>query len=320
MVDWSPGGLGVRTPDRPGLERGAHLEVRPLDGGAPRRPLHGRVRSRRPSGEPDGWIRLGLELSGDPWPDPIPVERRKRILGETPAQPAVAMGGSAQPLGSPSLQPRVVRYANEQGEGLCGIVDVFGEARGAPAVVIPSAWGRTKETLMPLADTIVSAFRAAGRPIVVVRFDGVRKRGESHRDPECMAPGAEHHHFTFSQGVRDIQSTLDHLERSPEFGPARTILVSFSAASIVTRRAVATDPRIDGWVCVVGAADTQSMMRVISGGVDYVAGSDSPAAQHLPDNSNGAGDYIQWDFTGNNNGAIGGRVYDDPEHPGARRS
>jgi hypothetical protein len=151
VVDWSPGGLGVRAPDRPGLEPGARLEVRPLDGAAPRRPLHGRVRSRRPSGEPDGWIRLGLELSADPWPEPIPVESRKRILGESSGQPVVAMGGSAQPVGSPSLQPRVVRYANEQGEAVCGIVDVFGEAHGAPAVVIPSAWGRTKETLLPLA-------------------------------------------------------------------------------------------------------------------------------------------------------------------------
>jgi ubiquinone/menaquinone biosynthesis C-methylase UbiE len=80
--------------------------------------------------------------------------------------------------------------------------------------------------------------------------------------------------FTFSQGVRDIQATLDFLERSPDYRPSRTVLVSFSGASIDSRRAVALEGgrRIDGWVSVVGSADLQSMMRVISGGVDYLGG------------------------------------------------
>jgi ubiquinone/menaquinone biosynthesis C-methylase UbiE len=274
VVDWSPGGLGVRAPDRPGLEPGARLEVRPLDGAAPRRPLHGRVRSRRPSGEPDGWIRLGLELSADPWPEPIPVESRKRILGESSGQPVVAMGGSAQPVGSPSLQPRVVRYANEQGEAVCGIVDVFGEAHGAPAVVIPSAWGRTKETLLPLALTIGATFQAVGESVVVVRFDGIRRRGESYVDPMCRTPGDENLRFTFSQGVRDIHATLDFLERSTEFEPRSSILVTFSVASIEGRRALSSDAkgRLGGWVSVVGSADAQSLTRVISGGIDFFGG------------------------------------------------
>ena len=67
-------------------------------------------------------------------------------------------------------------------------------------------------------------------------------------------------------------ATLDFLEKSPEFEPSTAILVSFSAASIESRRATAVDPRIRGWISVVGAADLQSMMRVISGGVDYAAG------------------------------------------------
>ena len=167
---------------------------------------------------------------------------------------------------------RVIEYRNPEGEHLRAIVDSWGDPNGAVAVVIPPAWGRTKETLMPLADAIVAGFRAASKPIVVIRFDGIRKRGDSFREADCQEPGTEHHRFTFSQGIRDIQATLDHLERSPEFKPSKRIVVSFSAASIEARRAVATDPRIDGWVCVVGAADTQSMMRVISGGIDFVAG------------------------------------------------
>jgi pimeloyl-ACP methyl ester carboxylesterase len=110
--------------------------------------------------------------------------------------------------------------------------------------------------------------------VVVLRFDGIRKRGESHNDADCLEAGTEHHRFTFSQGVRDISATLDFLERSPEFAPAKTILVTFSAASIDGRAAVLQEGagRIAGWVCVVGAPDLQSAMRVISGGVDYLGG------------------------------------------------
>lgn len=172
------------------------------------------------------------------------------------------------------MQPRVVRYRNDRHETLCGIVDVFGNARGAPAVVIPSAWGRTKETLLPLALSIGASFQAAGESVVVVRFDGIRRRGESYRDPECSAPGDENLRFTFSQGVRDIRATLDFLERSPEFRPSTSVLVTFSVASIEGRRALAADEkgRLGGWVSVVGSADAQSLTRVISGGVDFFGG------------------------------------------------
>ena len=70
-------------------------------------------------------------------------------------------------------------------------------------MVIPPAWGRTKETLLPLAATIVETFRRAGQPVRVVRFDGTHRRGESHVDPELRTPGEEYLHFTFSQAVRE---------------------------------------------------------------------------------------------------------------------
>jgi ubiquinone/menaquinone biosynthesis C-methylase UbiE len=168
----------------------------------------------------------------------------------------------------------VVRYANKQGEPVVAIIDSWGDTRGAPAVVIPPAWGRTKETLLPLSQTIVSTFAAAQQPVTVVRFDGVRKRGESYRDPDCQEPGAEHRRFTCSQGVHDIQATLDFLESSPQFQPESTVLVSFSASALEGRKSVSIEggKRLHGWVSVVGSPDLQSMMRVISGGVDYVAG------------------------------------------------
>jgi ubiquinone/menaquinone biosynthesis C-methylase UbiE len=167
---------------------------------------------------------------------------------------------------------RIVDYLNKEGERIRAIIDSTGDTKGAPVVIIPPAWGKTKETLLPLSACLLSAFEACGQPLSVIRFDGIRKRGESYREPECNAPGKHHHHFTFSQGVRDIQATLDFLDCSPEFQPSKRILISFSASSIESRRATADDRRIDGWISVVGAPDLQSMMRVISGGVDYAVG------------------------------------------------
>ena len=286
VADASAEGLGVWLADESARDLGGSVRVRYLDGDRSGALAYGEIRSRAADPSRRGWTRIGLDLSSAPRGGPLHVEQRERVLETTAGQrvgqrwriaTAVARVATDRALSALGRRPplpdvRIVDYSNEAGENIRAVLDSWGDTRGATAVVIPPAWGRTKETLMPLAATIVASFRAAREPVVVLRFDGIRKRGESYKDPECRAPGREHHRFTFSQGVRDIVTTLDFLERSPEFRPRKTILVSFSAASIESRRAVATDSRIDGWVCVVGAADTQSMMRVISGGVDYVAG------------------------------------------------
>ncbi|MHC5005182.1 MAG: methyltransferase domain-containing protein, partial [Planctomycetota bacterium] len=288
VADASPEGLGVWVTNETARDLGEAVRVHYLDGRQSGELAHGEVRNRVAVPARRGWTRIGLDIGPAPRGERLRVERRERVLDTSVGQragrrwqiaTALARVAADRALGAlgrrvPLPGVRIVDYANEAGENIRAVVDSWGDTRGATAVVIPPAWGRTKETLMPLAATIVASFRAAREPVVVLRFDGIRKRGESYRDPECRGPGREHHRFTFSQGVRDIVTTLDFLERSPEFRPGKTVLVSFSAASIESRRAVATDPRIDGWICVVGAADTQSMMRVISGGVDYVAGVD----------------------------------------------
>jgi ubiquinone/menaquinone biosynthesis C-methylase UbiE len=284
VVDVSADGLGLRLPETSRLDPGTHLQVTHLDGERPGYTAFAEVRSTAKAPERPGWIRLGVTVSERSWDAPLAVERRHEILEPLPRlsqlapTPRVARtrhGASAE-VSVPTPTPRVVHYQNRQQEPLYGIVDAWGDTRGAPAVVIPSAWGRTKETLLPLAATIVATFRAVGQPVVVVRFDGTHRRGESYRDPECREPGAENLHFTFSQGARDVHATLDFLERTPEFRPPTSILVTFSVASIEGRRSMACDPghRLGGWVSVVGSADAQSLTRVISGGVDYFGGAE----------------------------------------------
>jgi ubiquinone/menaquinone biosynthesis C-methylase UbiE/dienelactone hydrolase len=283
VSDLSPEGLALRAHDAPDLHDAGSVRVRFLDGVRAGSEWHGEIRHRAREA---GWTRIGLDLSAVARGASLHVERRDAVIESSVLDrtrrrwrvaSAVARVATDRALGAlgrrtPLPEVRTVEYANARGERIRGLIDSWGDPRGACAVVIPPAWGRTKETLMPLALSIVEGFRSAGEPIVVLRFDGVRKRGESHRDPECITPGTEHHRFTFSQGVADIATTLDFLEGEGGFAPRRVVLVSFSAASIESRRAVATDPRIHGWVCVVGAADLQSMMRVISGGIDYAVG------------------------------------------------
>ncbi|MEZ4218606.1 MAG: methyltransferase domain-containing protein [Myxococcota bacterium] len=284
VLDESPGGLGVAVRVGDGADHlvsvGARLEVlRGDERGV------GVVRSASSAPtEGGGWRRVGLTVTPFPRSTPVVPERVDPAAERSVAASAwrtvrvaagAARGAVAERVGL-ARAPRVevVDFASADGERLRGIVDGWGDPRGATAVVIPPAWGRTKETLLPLARTIVATFRKLREPVVVLRYDGIRKRGESHNDPECAAPGREQLHFTFSQGVRDLEAAFDFLERDERFRPKRSVLVSFSAASIESRQFLAQRARgrAAAWICVVGTADLQSMMRRIAGGVDYLRG------------------------------------------------
>jgi hypothetical protein len=139
---------------------------------------------------------------------------------------------------------------------------------------MPNGWGQTKGVLLPLARTIVATLRAACEPICIVRFDGIRKRWESHNDPPCRIPGREYLHYVFSQGTKDIEEVARFLKESSDYRVSSVVLVSFSAAAIEARKALARDREglIDAWISVVGSPDLQSMTRSISGGVDCALG------------------------------------------------
>lgn len=288
VKDYSPDGYGVEVPEELSLRADEGLEVRFLEGDSSGLSKMVAVRHERRS-EASGWKRVGLSttMGAD---DLMPVDYRVR-LGASPwssMQTGWSLVGAALQKtrerslphflrrSSESQSVRIVDYRNARDECIRAIVDSYGDPRGAPAIVIPPAWGRTKETLLPLAQTIVSSFRAVGQPVVVLRFDGIRRRGESFNELSCRKPGSEYHKFTFSQAVEDILTTIDFLSSAPEFRSEAIVLVTFSAASIDGRRAVARSvgEKLKGWISVVGSADLQSMMRIVSGGVDFVSGVD----------------------------------------------
>jgi ubiquinone/menaquinone biosynthesis C-methylase UbiE len=286
LNDISPDGLGVDVPAEVSLSGRESIVVHFLEGEQQGRVTTAELRHER-NREGSGWKRIGLSRLRD-GKGLLSVDRRTRLYDShwSSVQTRWSMLGAGLrmagrralptilPASSQSAPVRIVDYKNAAGERLRAIVDCCGDTRAAPAIIIPPAWGRTKETLLPLAATIISSFRASGRSVVVVRFDGIRRRGESFNDSSCKTPGSEYHRFTFSQAVDDILATADFLNSDPEFQPRSLVVVTFSAASIDGRRAVAAgaDRGLSGWISVVGSADLQSMMRVVSGGVDFVSG------------------------------------------------
>ncbi len=289
IADSSYHGLGVALPATQQGAPDGPVTLRFLSGTREGEQAHGFVRHRSSIKERQGWVKIGLAVSGVPLGEPVQFEQRDRILAldgvSRITHRASLIRGmvkaasvrAVRRLGiksSAKQNLRVVEYTSAPGEVMRAIVDTWGDPLGATAVVIPPAWGRTKETLSPLAATIIETFRGSGQPATVIRFDGTHRRGESYIPPDLRHPGAEYLQYTFSRAVRDIHATLEFLQASPEFRPSKIVLVTFSLAAVEGRRAVATDPTglIAGWISVVGMVDLQSALKSISGGIDFAYG------------------------------------------------
>ncbi len=174
----------------------------------------------------------------------------------------------------------VVRYRGRNGEEIVGLLNASrpvnrsGTRLRGPLIVIPPAFGKTKETYCALALVLTETFRRHGQDVVVVRYDGVRSVGESHKDPEDWPEGRQMMRYTLSQGVADLLATLDYFHGRPWFWPTHTVVISFSLAALFTRRAILDDPsgRVTHWINVMGAADAQDVFFNATGGIDMIGG------------------------------------------------
>jgi ubiquinone/menaquinone biosynthesis C-methylase UbiE len=267
QIDASPDGIGIEL-ERPIAVRSGQPVTIEFEGVGGRAREPGEIRSMRGPAGQGRWHRLGLVLTHAPRHAGLRVERRATIA------PAERTSSTDAALSLDTRNSQRVSWRNEQGEEMRAIVDRVGTRVGDIAVIVPPAWGRTKESTLALSETILQTFERAGESVRVLRFDGIRKRGESHNEPDCVPPIGENRRYTFSQGVRDIRSAIDFLVQTPGSAPSSIFIVSFSIASVEARRAIAEDAgrRIRGWVSLVGVVDPQSMIRIVSGGVDYFAG------------------------------------------------
>lgn len=286
VLDRSDRGLAVEVSRREAHAIPEELTIRMGHGSQAAR-YHARVRYRDPAVGQDGWVRFGMSTSTVPGGKLLPVDTRDAIVDQNPiVQRIGVLAGMVRSLPrrttsrivglrQRSSRVPIVEFLDADGRRITAIADSVGDPKGAPAVVIPPAWGKTKETLLPLAATILESFRRARRPVTVLRFDGVNRRGESWKAEGCEVEGKEHLRFSFSQAAADIASVVDYLERSPRFATTDVALVTFSAASVEGRRAMAQEAirgRLRGWVSVVGMPDLQYSMRETSGGIDYAFG------------------------------------------------
>jgi ubiquinone/menaquinone biosynthesis C-methylase UbiE/pimeloyl-ACP methyl ester carboxylesterase len=265
VIDRSGDGLGIVLAAKENVVagEGLHFEDRSVEASG-----WAVVRNQREAESAPGWRRIGLSVMPAPRGPSLRPEPASKVLEE--------LGGLVAGSNDTVLpeRPTVVDFPDHQGERIVGLLDRFRSTEGAPAILVPSAWGKTKETLSGLSATILATFAEAKRPISILRFDGIRKRGESHNDPGCQESNLANLNYTFTQGATDLLAAARFLQEELDAGPI--IIVSFSVASVEARRAIVLDraERIRGWVSVVGATDPQSLIRVITGGVDYLAGAE----------------------------------------------
>lgn len=174
---------------------------------------------------------------------------------------------------------QVIKYHNQNGEEIIAILNATFDVSKikqkikAPVVIIPPAFGRRKETTNLLAFTIVENFRRLGKEIIVIRYDGIRSVGESYNDAECRYYGKEMLNFTISQSINDLLTTLRYINSDNSLvAPSETIIVSFSNASLVARRAILSDnsPPITYWISAMGISDPQDLILNATCGIDYV--------------------------------------------------
>ena len=190
---------------------------------------------------------------------------------------ALRMGARrlADPAELVKRPPHVVRLENARGEEIVGLLDVSLPLDGTPVpvVVVPPAFGKTKETLFALAQTITYSFFSRGEPIAVLRYDGIRRKGESFKDPEASLPPYEMIHASLSQGAEDIKAVLDWLPNNPILIPSAVVLVSFSLSALEARivlREEAWRRQVGYWIACMGTLEFRDLMNRINCGLDLL--------------------------------------------------
>ncbi len=180
--------------------------------------------------------------------------------------------GASAPLGDAAVA-RLVTYYDRQGRPIKALINATGFGRSAPVVILPPAFGKKKEALAPLAAVLTATFARYGRDLVTIRYDGIDRPGESYSSVNEEERGCDMLRFSISQGLRDLQTTIEFAGSTDLFQALGVVPVTFSMSALEGRK-VALDPRnaerIVGWVSVMGVAAGQPALVNTLGGVDPV--------------------------------------------------
>ena len=286
ITDISPNGVSfVANGEAPALLKGTPLEsLSILDGERVLWQETGEVRhvARAEPGEGTGLkygiqfgiSRMSIQTVQAPDPD---FARRAEGVHDKAAAGAQAGGPHVNPdfARASLMTPHVIRLENRRGEEIVGLINTAlpFDNNPVPVVIVPPAFGKTKETLFGLALTLCENFRLLGKPLAVIRYDGIRKKGESHNDPEARNPPYEMLNTNFSQGADDIVTVLDWLQSNPTVQASSIILLTFSFSALEARIVLRDEEkrrRIDYWIACMGTPEFRDLMVRVNCGLDFL--------------------------------------------------
>lgn len=182
--------------------------------------------------------------------------------------------GTQRALGDTSLiRPRTVSYTDHEGRLISALLHIIDPGKPCTAVLIPPAFGKKKETLAPLALTLMAHFVEAGENLAVLRYDGINRPGESANANSNARRGYEMIGYRIDQGYTDLEASMSWIQNNPIFKAEKTVLISFSMAALDARRLQVSQgaPKADYWISVMGVSSSQGALRNILGGLDVIA-------------------------------------------------
>jgi SAM-dependent methyltransferase len=273
--DRSRCGIGLLVPEAARIVRGETVGISIRGAGNNLTEVRGEIRQLFPFRLMNGWNKIGIVILPRKRDHSLRIEMRDLEISGGDVAKSPATSRSSRPEIMRQIVTSRVNYVRRDGEPIVGILDRVGTKNLDIAVVIPPAWGKIKETNLWLSQTIIESFACANVNAAVIRYDGTRWRGESFKNSRRFRDGNEDVTYTFSQGSQDITATIDFFTHASELRPPKIILVTVSSTAIEARHAIAQEVncRVAGWISIVGAPDVQSLIRSVTGGIDYLGDS-----------------------------------------------
>ncbi len=135
-----------------------------------------------------------------------------------------------------------------------------------------------------LASTLIANFRHRNQNLVVLRYDGINRPGESFSEQKTPKRGYEMLRYRIRQGFDDLETTINFVYNNPSFQPDRVALISSSMSAIECRRLLAMgEQRVHFWISLMGVPAAQTVLINTLGGLDII----SNARMGIPNGING---------------------------------
>ena len=165
-----------------------------------------------------------------------------------------------------------IQYNNKQGHEIAALLNTTRLPVSAPVVLVPPAFGKKKEALSPLVLTLLQNFKRKGKDLIILRYDGINRPGESYKEDKNPKRGFEMLNCRLSQGLSDLRTSLDYVHNNPFFTPQEVILVTFSMSSIDARKLLMDGQGhlVDHWISCMGIPSAKSTIGNILGGIDII--------------------------------------------------